>query len=95
MDVEYLDPRAEPGVPVVPYGLSLPADAGPVTIGLLANGFPDSAVFLDALAEELNRLDPMWKFLRYAKPNASVPAGDQLLDGIAAECRAVVTAYGH
>lgn len=95
MSVSYLDPRAEPGIPVAPYALSLPADAGPVTIGLLANSFPDSDVFLDALALELGRLDPAWKFLRYAKPNASALAGDQLLDGIAAECRAVVTAYGH
>ena len=62
---------------------------------MLANSFPDSGNFLDAVERSLKSLLPAATFRRYAKPNASMPAVDQLLDGIAAECQAVVTAYGH
>jgi len=44
--IEYLDPRAEPGMTVEPFELSADLD-GPVDIGLLANGFPDSVAFLE------------------------------------------------
>ena len=45
--VEFLDPRAGVAAPVEPYGLAADWSAGPPTIGLLANGFPDSVAFLD------------------------------------------------
>ena len=66
-----------------------------VTIGLLANGFPDSVRFLDCVEEALQAELPGISTLRFNKGNASILAGDQLLDGITKECRAVVTAYGH
>ncbi len=91
--IEYIDPRAEPGIELLPYTPRLEAEA-PV-IGLLANGFPDSAVFLEALSDAISKLAGPTEFRRYAKPNASMVATDQLLDGIAAECAAVITAYGH
>jgi hypothetical protein len=92
--VTFLDPRAEPGTPVDPYELVVELDQ-PITIGLLANGFPDSAPFLDHVGEALAALVPHATFVRYDKGNASAIASDQLLDRITAECRAVVTAYGH
>ena len=95
MTVEYLDPRAEPGRAAEPYDLALDPGEGPVEVGLLANGFPDSAAFLDQVEKALAEALPGAAFRRYDKGDASTPASDQLLDGIAAECRAVVTAYGH
>lgn len=94
MPVQFLDPRAEPGAPVEPYALSADLD-GPVVIGLLANGFPDSVAFLDHVGDVLAEALPGAEFRRYDKGNASAVASDQLLDAITAECRAVVTAYGH
>ena len=95
MTVEYLDPRAAPGAPVERYELTLDTDRIDLTIGMLANGFPDSAAFLDHVATALGKRLPHAAFRAYAKPNASIVADDQLLDAIGAECHAVVTAYGH
>ena len=64
-------------------------------VGLLANGFPDSVAFLDEVEHALTDVLPGAVVRRYDKGNASIVAGDQLLDGITAECTAVVTAYGH
>ena len=92
--IQFLDPRAEPGAIPEPY--SLAADlAGSPSIGLLANGFPDSEAFLDRVEEVLTEILPAAKCKRYNKGNASALAGDQLLDGIAKECEVVVTAWGH
>ena len=92
--IQFLDPRAEPGASPEPYTLS--ADlAGSPTIGLLANGFPDSEAFLDRVEEVLAEILPAAQCKRFNKGNASSLASDQLLDGIAKECEAVVTAWGH
>lgn len=93
--VQFHDPRAEPGLPAEPYALSVDVAAGVIDIGLLANGFPDSVAFLDQVEVALAEALPAARFRRYDKGNASAPAPDPLLDAIAAECRAVVTAYGH
>ena len=95
MTVTFHDPRAEPGLPVEPYGLSIDVAAAPVTIGLLANGFPDSVNFLDRVEAALAEILPQASFRRYDKGNASAPATDTMLDTIRDECGAVVTAYGH
>lgn len=98
MSVTYLDPRAEPSRPIEPYraGLRLPKDGSPVTIGLLANGFPDSVAFLDHVEKALVEVAPgPVRFTRESKGNASAPASDQLVNGMAKEVHAVVTAYGH
>ena len=94
MSVQYHDPRAEPLKPMEPYRLK--ADlSGPVTVGLLANGFPDSAVFLEAVETALADELPDAQFKHYKKANASVPASDEMLETIVSECAAVVSAYGH
>ncbi len=90
----FVDPRAEPGAELQSYDLSTVLDSE-VTIGLLANGFPDSVRFLDCVEEALRAALPGISTQRFNKGNASIIAGDQLLDGITKECRAVVTAYGH
>ena len=91
--IEFEDPRAEPGAPVEPYALSL--DPSEATIGLLANGFPDSEEFLDRVEKTLAAALPNARFERYNKRNASSILSDSMLDEIAADCDAVIGAYGH
>ena len=86
MTIEFHDPRGEQRRASEAYALALDCEAA-VTIGLLANGFPDSVAFLDAVESALVR--------RYAKPGASAPASADLVARIAGECDALVTAYGH
>ncbi|MDE0117185.1 MAG: hypothetical protein OXT07_11265 [bacterium] len=93
MAIEYLDPKAEPAEPVTPYDLS--AGGGTLTVGLLANGFPDSAPFLDAVGESLRRVRPDLEVRAWNKGNASMVADDQLIGEITESCDAVVAAYGH
>lgn len=94
MAIEFHDPRAMRLAPPEPYRLAAALD-GPVTIGLLANGFPDSAAFLDAVETALAARLPAARFKRYDKGNPSIPANATLLDRIAGECDAVASAYGH
>lgn len=93
MDISYHDPRGETRTPPEPYACS--TDPGSAAIGLLANGFPDSVAFLDAVERALAAALPDARFLRYEKPGASIPANAALVDRIAGECDALVTAYGH
>lgn len=93
--IEYLDPRAEPSAPIDPYELAIDVAAAPVTIGLLANGFPDSVNFLKHVAAALGEQLPEARFRHYDKGDASSVAPEPMLDSIASECQAVVAAYGH
>jgi hypothetical protein len=94
MTIHYHDPRATP--PSAPLAYTLRADfSQPLTMGLLANGFPDSAEFLQALKEALQKALPAASFRHYNKGNPSIPATDTMLDLISAECQVVASAYGH
>jgi hypothetical protein len=95
MSIEYLDPRAEPGLAADPYDLRMNSKTHGITIGLLANGFADSALFLEELGVELEKRLPEVSLLAFGKDNATVVADDELLDAITDKCQAVVTAYGH
>lgn len=79
---------------IEPYELTAEVSA-PLTIGLLANGFPDSEAFLDHVQKALADAVPHASFHRYNKRNASAVVTDAMLDTIVAECQAVVGAYGH
>ena len=92
--IEFHDPRAEPGAEPEPYRLSCELDGGH-KIGLLANGFPDSERFLDAVERALVELVPGLEVVRANKGNASIVAGEDILAAMSEECRAIVTAYGH
>lgn len=94
MSIEFYDPRGATRVAAEAY---LPrADLGDSPrIGLLANNFPDSVAFLDAIETALAGALPDARFARYAKPGASAPASAELVQQIAHECDALVTAYGH
>lgn len=99
MPVTFLDPRAEPSAPVEPYAATTtwsPADGTTLSLGLLANGFPDSENFLRCVERALTaRLPQGTRTVFLNKGNASAPATPAQVDGMAAEVHAVVTAYGH
>ena len=80
---------------VTPYtlGIDLEAEHG-VTVGFLANGFPDSVAFLEAVATALaSRVTITAR--HWNKGNASIPASPEILGEIEGSCHAVVAAYGH
>jgi len=93
--ITFLDPRAEPGAPVDSYDLSVDVEAAPVTVGLVANGFPDSEEFLDQVEKALLTAVPTVTIRRWNKYNASSIISDEMLDEVVADCQAVVAAYGH
>jgi len=93
--IEFHDPRAPTEVVVTPYtlGIDLERQDG-ATVGFLANGFPDSGAFLEAVAEALKeRVGVVVK--HWNKGNASIPASPAILEEIRGSCKAVVAAYGH
>ena len=94
--VSFLDPRP----PIVEAahtfeGLQLRAIPGSPTIGLLANGFPDSAQFLDALAQRVSSMIDGVKFERVTKVSPPTPLTDAQLSLLSTGCDAVIAAYGH
>jgi len=94
--IEYLDPRAAVSMATTPYTLGIElAGSNQLTVGMLANGFPDSENFLYLIAEALQANEPGINVVHYNKGNASISASDEMLNSIKAECQALVTAYGH
>lgn len=93
-EMQFVDPQPAPSAPATVYDLSAPLGSGS-SIGLFANGFPDSVAFLDkveiALAAQLE--DPT--FIRFDKGNASRLASEAEVAAAAEQCDAVVAAYGH
>jgi hypothetical protein len=92
--IEFHDPRAEPEAAPDPYELSIALDQ-PISIGLMANGFPDSVRFLDHVEKALAQEVPTATFVRYDKGDASSVVSESTLGDIRNECQAVVAAYGH
>ena len=94
--IEYINPDAPAGVDETPYDLSVRISSEDATsIGLLANGFPDSVEFLNKLGDALQKLRPGIVVRAYNKGNATMPASEQLLGEIGGECVGVIAAYGH
>ena len=94
MTVQYHDPRAEPLTPAEPYRLRTNL-GGDLTIGLLANGFPDSDTFLEQVEGVLAEKLPRATFRHYNKRNASIRVRGDMLDSIVSDCTIVLAAYGH
>ena len=92
--MEFLDPRCQSVSPVEPYRGRALLVAGE-TIGLFANGFPDSVAFLGHVGAALQRVLPGIGVKTWNKGNASALASERHLGEIQAECTAVVAAYGH
>ena len=102
MSIVFTDPRGVPITPPEPYTARIDLasfDADGLTIGLLANGFPDSAAFLRqverALTEAHGARGRVVRTIFADKGNASAPAPEAMLAAMADEVHAVVTAYGH
>ena len=91
---EFHDPRAKPRAVAEPYELDVDLEK-PLTIGLVANGFPDSVRFLDHVEKSLAQVVPTASFVRYDKGDASSVVSGPMLEEMQAECQAVVAAYGH
>ena len=92
--VDFVDPRAATAVESAPYELSLAPNSGDMKIGYLANGFPDSERFLQALAAQVEKLLSATS-THWNKGNASIPAPQTMLDEIRGSCQAAIAAYGH
>ena len=92
--IRFVDPRGAVATPVEPYELHGDWSTPPV-VGLLANGFQDSEAFLAEIGTVLTERVPGAEVRSWNKGNASAPASDQLLDGIAGEVAVMVAAYGH
>lgn len=94
--VRFVDPRAQPGAAVEPYGLRWDLSSGPPpSIGVLANGFPDSVPFGDEIAAAIARRLPQATLRTWNKGNASAPASIELLDEVAGATDVCVALYGH
>ena len=94
--IEYHNPQAHVGIDNTPYKLAARVSGkASVNVGFLANGFPDSENFLEALAQAMHALEPGITAFMYNKGNASIPAPAALLDEAKRDCAAVVAAYGH
>ena len=96
--VKYLNPRASTAVETETYDLAHDVrvnDGSGVTVGLLANGFPDSELFLTKIASALERRLPNVETRLWNKGNAGVPARGGLLAEIASTCQVAIAAYGH
>lgn len=91
--VTFVDPRGVAATEPLPYELHAGLEPGS-RIALMANGFPDSAAFLEHVATALTPLLPGVEFDRFDKGDASTLASESMLDD-AARCDAVIAAYGH
>ncbi len=96
--VEFLDPRASVGTEYDLYDLARDIrvdDGSGITVGLLANGFPDSELFLAKIGDALRRRLDKVSIKLWNKGNAGVPASEEMQSEITSSCQAVIVAYGH
>ena len=96
--VTYLNPRADTAIEVEAYDLAHDIranDGSGVTVGLLANGFPDSELFLTKIAGALESRLPDLKTSLWNKGNAGVPASAEMLAEVTSSCQVAIAAYGH
>ncbi len=94
--IEYHNPKGAVATKPTPYDLGINIrGANQITIGLLANGFPDSVNFLEKIGQVIREEEPGVELAFYDKGNASIPASDKILGEIKSDCDAVISAYGH
>lgn len=92
--MEFHDPRGARSGSIEPYTATATLAPGQ-TIGLFANGFPDSVAFLEHIGEALRRELPDVGVRLWNKGNASALASEEDLAEISDTCSAVIAAYGH
>ena len=96
--IRFHNPAAKTAIAPEPYELSCdirPKNGAEVTVGLLANGFPDSEVFIRKVGEAIQKRLPNITTKLWNKGNAGVPASEEMLREIAESCQVAIAAYGH
>lgn len=93
--VTILDPRGEPGVPVIDYTLAAAVSRAGLMVGLVSNGFPGATSLLTAVGDALPRVLTAPDVTLYARRDPSSQVAQEMADEVEAHCSAVVTAMGH
>ena len=96
--IEFLDPRGVSSTKDEPYNLSLDItenQGAGVRVALLANGFPDSELFMRKLGTALETCLPNVRTHVWSKVNPGVAASNDILDEIIDQCHVAVSAIGH
>ena len=96
--VKFLNPIAGTAIENESYELAhdIRANGGAgVTVGLLANGFPDSELFLTKVVSALESRLPNIETKLWNKGNAGVPASSEMLEEVTSSCQVAIAAYGH
>jgi hypothetical protein len=96
--IKFVDPRGSIATEMEPYELSkdIKANKGAgITVALLANGFPDSEVFIRKIGDAMQKRLPNIRSLVWNKGNAGVEVNDNMLQEILADCQVAIAAYGH
>ena len=94
----FFDPRGLVKRTVEPYCNSLDVrkkGGEDITVGLLANGFPDSELFLRKVGSAIQNCLPQIGTKIWNKGNPGITVPEDLLQAIVADCHVVVAAYGH
>jgi hypothetical protein len=96
MPVTFMDPRPPVGVGAkVAAPPTRTASPNGAVFGLLANGIPDSAAFLAAVAASTERHFPSAAFRSLEKARPHDRLTEQQLHVLTTECDLVIAAYGH
>jgi|TARA_E500000331_G_C16662734_1_gene457744 hypothetical protein len=96
--IKFHNPAAKTAVAPEQYELSCdlrPNEGADLTVGLLANGFPDSEVFIKKVGEALKRRLPNIRTKLWNKGNAGIVANEEMLEEIRDSCQVAIAAYGH
>ena len=96
--MKFLDPRGASSQPQEKYNLSADIrlnDGAGISVSLLANGFPDSQLFLEKVAAALKARLPNIQTRLWNKHNAGVAASNVMLDEMLAAGEVAIAAYGH
>jgi len=96
--IKFIDPRGSVATEIEPYALSMDIRAQKglgVTVALLANGFPDSELFIRKIGKALEKRLPDIRTLVWNKGNAGVEVSDEMVQEIVSDCQVAIAAYGH
>ncbi len=94
MAIRFFDPRPPTPESRDSYAVEVPRGQAR-RIGLLANGFPDSMAFLDAVARALASAAPDTRFVRVEKMSPPTPLTAEQVRMLTDDCDGVIAAYGH
>jgi hypothetical protein len=90
-----LDPRAQIGIPITPYGLAFDIARPGLRVALLSNTFFDASKLLVLVGEALGGRLQAPRVKLYECPNASLLAPPEVIAEIARDNDVAITALGH